>query len=91
MLGVIHPATVDVEGKVTLEYNIWSGYGSFDVVPAASASWRGNDGGWQAVGGVNVYLSRHRGLRDFSSLELDFPEQLADRIPWRGSTLGGGP
>ncbi len=91
ILGVIHPATVDVEGKVTLEYNIWSGYGSVDVVPNVSASWRGNDGGWQTVAGVSLYLSRHRGLRDFSSLELDFPEQLADRIPWRGNTVGGGP
>ena len=91
VVGRIHSSSVDVEGGVTLEYNLWSGYGSLDIVPGVSAYGRANDGGWQAFAFVNVYLSRHRGLRDFSSLELDFPEQLADRIPWRGNTLGAGP
>ena len=72
IVGVIHPSSVDAEGGVTLEYNIWSGYGSLDIVPGVSAYGRANDGGWQGFAFVNIYLSRHRGLRDFSSLELDF-------------------
>ncbi len=91
LLGTIHSNSIDVEGGVTLEYNIWHGFGSFDVVPGVSAYGRASDGGWQGFAFVNIYLSKHRGLRDFSSLELDFPEQLADRVPWRGNTLGGGP
>jgi hypothetical protein len=52
---------------------------------------RANDGAWQIGAYLNVLASYRRGLRDFSSLELDFPEQLGGGVPWRGHTLGGGP
>ena len=40
---------------------------------------------------INVLACYRRGLRDVSSLELDFPEQLGGGVPWRCHTLGGGP
>jgi len=48
-----------------------------------------NDVAWQASAFVNLFASYRRGLRDFSSLELDFPEQLGGGIPWRGAVPGG--
>lgn len=80
---------LDVIAGAKAFYNFWYGMGSLDVQPGAAWFWRPTDGGWQVSAFVNVLASRRRGLRDFSSLELDFPEQLGGGIPWRGATSGG--
>jgi hypothetical protein len=41
------------------------------------------DLGWQALGGVTLIASARRGVRDYSSLELSFPEATGAGIPWR--------
>jgi hypothetical protein len=70
-------------------YDIWSDWGSLDVQPGVAAFSHIANGGWQVNVFVNLFASHRRGLRDFSSLELDFPEQLGGGIPWRGTTPGG--
>ncbi len=70
-------------------YDFWSAFGSFDLQPGAALFARTNDATWQINFFVNVLASYRRGLRDFSSLTLDFPEQLSGGIPWRGATPGG--
>jgi len=80
---------VDVTGGANVSYTIWSGIGSFAVQPGIAGSVRANDAAWQASAFVNLFASYRRGLRDFSSLELDFPEQLGGGIPWRGNVPGG--
>lgn len=82
-------ARVDATGGFKWAYTIWQNLGSFALQPGGAAFYRVNDGGWQAIFYINVLASYRRGLRDFSSLELDFPEQLGGSIPWRGATPGG--
>lgn len=74
---------------VVTEYNFWSGFGSLGVRPGVSALSNIATGGYQVSVFVNVFASSRRGVRDFSSLELDFPEQLGGGIPWRGTDPGG--
>jgi len=72
---------------LTIEYNFWSGAGSLDIQPGVAGLW--NDGGAYTVQGIlNFMIGYRRGLRDYSSLELDFPEQLSDGVPWRGAPMG---
>jgi hypothetical protein len=73
---------------VVCRYDIWSRMGSLDIQPGAAAFTHLNDGAWQVNVFVNLFASHRRGLRDFSSLELDFPEQRSDGIPWRGNSPG---
>ena len=82
-------AHVDTSLSASVRYSIWSGFGSFALMPGASFEVRPQDSGWQLTASIEVLASYRRGLRDFSSLELDFPEQLSGGIPWRGSTPGG--
>jgi hypothetical protein len=74
---------------VSASYSAWSGLGSFAIQPGIAGAARVEDASWQVTVFVNLLASYRRGLRDFSSLELDFPEQLGGRIPWRGETKGG--
>ena len=73
---------------VVCRYDIWSRMGSLDIQPGVAAIAHLNDGAWQVNLFVNLFASHRRGLRDFSSLELDFPEQRSDGIPWRGNSPG---
>lgn len=73
----------------TLTYHRWSNMGSLDLQPGVAAFSKLHDGGYQVSVFLNLLTSYRRGLRDFSSLELDFPEQLGGGIPWRGATPGG--
>jgi hypothetical protein len=82
-------AQVDESAAVVASYYAWAGLGSFAIVPGVAALGRVRDAGWQVTLFVDLLASYRRGLRDFSSLELDFPEQLGGSIPWRGATPGG--
>jgi hypothetical protein len=73
---------------IVCRYDIWSRMGSLDIQPGVAAFAHLNDGAWQVNLFVNLFASHRRGLRDFSSLELDFPEQRSDGIPWRGNNPG---
>jgi hypothetical protein len=81
-------ARIDELAGLTAMYGLWSGIGSLNVQLGATGLARIDDGGWQVNVFANVLGSYRRGLRDFSSLELDFPEQLGGGIPWRGALPG---
>jgi hypothetical protein len=82
-------AQVQTQTGVVARYSFWSGLGSLGITPGVAAAARPQDAAWQVTAFVNLTASFRRGLRDFSSLELDFPEQLSGGIPWRGETPGG--
>ncbi len=90
------PASQSVRGESRVatsagfvgRYDDWSRLGSLDVQPGFAFFSHLNDGGWQVNAFVNLFASYRRGLRDFSSLELDFPEGRSDGIPWRGNSPG---
>lgn len=65
-------------------YSVWALPGSFALMPLVDFNARFDGGGYSVTGGLRVLTSFRRGLRDFTSLELSFPEQLAGGIPWRG-------
>jgi hypothetical protein len=73
---------------IDLNYNLWAVPGSLDIQPGVTGRYRFDTGGAEAFLVVNVLASYRRGLRDFSSLELSFPEQLAGGVPWRGPAVG---
>jgi hypothetical protein len=79
---------LDEQASLSVVYNAWSRMGSFALQLGAQGLARPSDGGWQASVFATVLGSYRRGLRDFSSLELDFPEQLSGGIPWRGALPG---
>lgn len=81
-------AHLDATTGIAARYSLWSGLGSLAVTPGLAAALRPQDAGWQITVFLNLAASFRRGLRDFSSLELDFPEQLSGGIPWRGATPG---
>jgi hypothetical protein len=87
--GITRGPTIEQSAGLIVTYDFWSGLGSLDVQPGAAGFVRSRDGGWQVNVFVNLLASARRGLRDFSSLTLDFPEQLSGGIPWRGNTPGG--
>jgi hypothetical protein len=64
-------------------YDGWFARGSLDVAPSLATWLRPSDGAYQVSLWLTVLGSYHRGLRDFSSLELDFPEQRSGGVPWR--------
>ncbi len=66
-------------------YDMWFDHGSLDVVPTIEGSFRPVDRAYQVLVSLALIGSFRRGLRDFSSLELDFPEQRAGGVPWRAT------
>lgn len=80
----------NVTGAGYALYNMWSNDGSLDVQAGVGGRARTYDYGWEVYALVNVFASFHRGLRDFTSLELNFPEPLGGGIAWRGPMAGGG-
>ena len=81
---------VNVTGATYALYNLWGNDGSVDVQTGIGGRARSSDGGWEVFALVNVFASFHRGLRDFTSLELNFPEPLGGGVAWRGPMAGGG-
>ncbi len=67
-----------------MQYTGWLLPGSFGLNPFVTGSVRFDGGGYQLVAGLQATAAFRRGLRDFTSLELSFPEQLAGGVPWRG-------
>jgi hypothetical protein len=78
-----------VVAAMTLTFNGWVTPGSFMIQPQVGGRVRADAPGWEAFAGINVLASRRRGLRDYSSLELDFPEQLGGGVPWRPGEAEG--
>lgn len=87
--GLRETSKTDVTGVGYALYNIWASPGSLDIQPGIGGRMRAGDGGWEVYALVNVFGSFRRGVRDFSSPELSFPEQFGGNVPWRGPAVGG--
>jgi hypothetical protein len=72
------------QGGLAFDYNGWIIPGNIALIPVAIGTYRFDGGGYQVTGGLQLAASFRRGLRDYTSLELSFPEQTAGGIPWRG-------
>jgi hypothetical protein len=59
--------------------------GSFELRPGVNGLYR-MDGSFQVFGGLTIAASFRRGARDYSSLELSFPEETSGGIPWRNDS-----
>jgi hypothetical protein len=80
---------VDTLGSASFLWHAVVTPGSFEVRPFTSGAYRINDGGWQVSAGFSIVASRRRGVRDYSSLELEFPEETGGGVPWRSETRVG--
>lgn len=87
--GLRPTSKVDVTGVAYALFNIWASEGSLDIQPGIGGRMRAVDGGWEVYALVNIFASFRRGLRDFASPELAFPEQFGGNVPWRGPAVGG--
>ncbi|MBX7197425.1 MAG: hypothetical protein K1X94_35580, partial [Sandaracinaceae bacterium] len=87
--GLRASSKADLTGVAYALFNLWASPGSLDVQPGVGARARLDDGGFEVWALVNVIGSFRRGLRDFASPELAFPEQLGGNVPWRGPAMGG--
>jgi len=87
--GLRATSKVDVTGVGYALYNIWASAGSLDIQPGVGGRVRADDGGWEVYALVNIFGSYRRGVRDFASPELAFPEQFGGNVPWRGPVVGG--
>lgn len=87
--GLRATSKVDVTGVGYALFNIWASAGSLDIQPGIGGRVRADDGGYEVYALVNIFGSFRRGLRDFASPELAFPEQLGGNVPWRGPAVGG--
>jgi hypothetical protein len=87
--GLRSQSKVDVTGVAYALYNLWISEGSVDVQPGIGGRARAGDGAWEVYALFNVFASFRRGVRDFSSPELAFPEQFGGNVPWRGPAVGG--
>ncbi|MBI2392472.1 MAG: hypothetical protein HYV09_23005 [Deltaproteobacteria bacterium] len=87
--GLRPTSKVDVTGVGYALFNIWASEGSLDIQPGIGGRMRAVDGGWEVYALVNIFASFRRGLRDFASPELAFPEQFGGNVPWRGPAVGG--
>lgn len=87
--GIRATSDFDVTAVSYALYNLWVRDGSLDIQPGIGGRARAGDGAWEVYALVNVFASFRRGLRDFSSPELAFPEQFGGNVPWRGPAVGG--
>ncbi|MGZ3422918.1 MAG: hypothetical protein ACXVEE_33970 [Polyangiales bacterium] len=87
--GLRTDSKVNYTGAAYLFYNNWFGNGSLDIQPGVGGRARANDGAWEFFAVINVLASFQRGLRDFASPELNFPEQFGGSVAWRGFVPGG--
>lgn len=86
--GIRSTSGIEYVGSGYLFVNQWYGNGSLDFQPGIGGRAR-TDGAWEVVALINVLASFQRGLRDFASPELNFPEQFGGNVPWRGFVPGG--
>jgi hypothetical protein len=61
--------------------------GSVEMRPGVTTQVR-TDGSLQVLGGLTFAASFRRGARDYSSLELSYPEETSGGIPWRSGNRG---
>lgn len=61
--------------------------GSVEVRPNVTGQAR-VDGSWEMLAGLSLVTSFRRGVRDYSSLELSYPEETSGGIPWRNANKG---
>lgn len=87
--GLTKTSKIDVTGVAYALLNLWASAGSLDLQPGVGGRVRADDGGYEVWVLMNVIGSFRRGLRDFASPELAFPEQLGGNVPWRGPAVGG--
>jgi hypothetical protein len=87
--GVRTSGGVDVTGGAGLLFHIVLAPGSFELRPGTTATYRATDGAWQVSAGLGIVASFRRGMRDYSSLELEFPEETSGGIPWRTESRTG--
>lgn len=87
--GLRSDSKVNYTGAAYVFYNNWFGNGSLDIQPGIGGRARANDGAWEVFAVFNVLASFQRGLRDFASPELNFPEQFGGSVAWRGFVPGG--
>jgi hypothetical protein len=80
--GARSTSGIDIAGGANVVFHFRTSPGSFEIRPSMMGQVRG-DLGWQALGGVTLIASARRGVRDYSSLELSFPEATGAGIPWR--------
>src|SRR5262249_45932090 len=80
--------TSSIEGLLggSVVYHAQAVPGSFTLNPGVAGSLRPGESGFEITAFVNLVASYRRGLRDFSSLELSFPEQYSGGVPWRGTS-----
>jgi hypothetical protein len=77
-------AAAELTGAAYVLFDLWLAPQSVDLQPGVGARARTRDGAWEVFALVNVVGSFRRGLRDFTSFELNFPEPLGGGVPWRG-------
>ncbi len=82
---------LDLESTVTaiggtIVYTGWAVPGNLALVPLVDLNVRTDTGTYAAAAGLRFVSSFRRGLRDFTSLELSFPEQTSGGVPWRGGS-----
>lgn len=77
-------AAVRFSAGGTVDYQGWVVPGSLGIKPFLTGAYRFDGGGYQLFGGIEVLASMRRGVRDYSSLELAFPEPVAGGVAWRG-------
>ncbi len=82
-------AGVDGNGGAELIWHTVLLPGSFELRPNISTQMRVNDQSWSISAGINILASDRRGQRDYSSLELSFPEETSGGIPWRDESRVG--
>jgi hypothetical protein len=80
----IDPSAFIPQAGLAFDYNAWAVPGNFALVPVVIGQTRFDGGGYQVTAGLQLLANFRRGLRDYTSLELSFPEQTAGGIPWRG-------
>ncbi|MDX2055008.1 MAG: hypothetical protein SFV15_21575 [Polyangiaceae bacterium] len=77
----------DAAVGMSVGFDNWLIPKSLNVQPSANAAYR-SSGSWQVGCFVSVSASSENGIRDFSSSEVDFPEQHGGGVPWRGTYQG---
>jgi hypothetical protein len=73
---------IDISGGSTVLLHLPISPGSFEIRPTVTGQLRG-DLAYQVTGGLSFVAGPRRGVRDYSSLELSFPESTGGGIPWR--------
>jgi hypothetical protein len=85
--GARATSSVDMGAGGSVIFHVPIVPGSLEMRPDATTMVRA-DGGWQVLAGVAFVTSFRRGVRDYASVELSFPEETSGGIPWRSESRG---